>query len=298
MSPPSSLGLPPRAHPRRAPRLLHRPPQQRRRRTPPGDEEEEAADLGSRYWLPSIVDEDALQDLEAVGYLPTREDCRWRAALGDIIPAPEAGERVILTSHLVRGMALPPSAFFSEVLDHYGLQPHNIAPNSILVLAGFTALFEGYLGIRPSLDFFRYCFRCRRQTVPDGGLATCGSVTFNCRQGRQWYPKIPYLESVKGWTSTFFYCQDMAAPGRQVGIPAFVNAPPMPRPCWDEAVPKLTEELRLFQRRIEFLTRTMAPPCWTGWTPSSAGSAGRFYPCGTTCTKCVSIRLLPRPLSA
>ena len=109
--------------------------------------------------------------------------------------------------------------------------------------------------------------------MPDGGLATCGSVTFNCRQGRQWYPKIPYLESVKGWTSTFFYCQDMAAPGRQFGIPEFVNAPPMPRPCWDEAVPKLTEELRLIQRRIEFLTRTMAPPlldgvdtviCWLG----------------------------------
>ena len=75
----------------------------------PVDEEEEAADLGSRYWLPSIVDEDALQDLEAVGYLPTREDCRWRAAFGDVIPAPRAGERVILTSHLVRGMALPPS---------------------------------------------------------------------------------------------------------------------------------------------------------------------------------------------
>ena len=46
----------------------------------PVDEEEEAADLGSRYWLPSIIDEDALQDLEAVGYLPTRKDCRRRAA--------------------------------------------------------------------------------------------------------------------------------------------------------------------------------------------------------------------------
>ena len=97
----------------------------------PVDEEEEAAYLGSRYWLPSIIDEATLQDLEAVGYLPTREDCQWRSALGDVIPAPKAGERVILTSHLVRGMALPPSAFFSEVLDHYGLQPHNIAPNSI-----------------------------------------------------------------------------------------------------------------------------------------------------------------------
>ena len=95
-------------------------------------------------------------------------------------------------------MALPPSAFFSEVLDHCGLQPHNIAPNSILVLAGFTAVFEGYLCIRPSLDFFRYCFRCWRQIVPDGGLATCGSITFNCRQGRQWYPKASLRVSAEG----------------------------------------------------------------------------------------------------
>ena len=31
-------------------------------------------------------------------------------------------------------MALPPSSFFVSVLDYYGLQPHNLGPNSILYL--------------------------------------------------------------------------------------------------------------------------------------------------------------------
>jgi hypothetical protein len=157
-------------------------------------------------------------------------------------------------------MSLPPSAFFSAVLQHYGLQPHNIAPNSILVLAGFQALFEGYLGIAPTVEAFKYCFICRRQTISGGAMATCGSVTFNCRQGA-WYPKIPYVESVKNWTSTFFYCKDIPAPGKTVGIPPFANSPPEHQAHWTEKPATiLPEELRLAFRRIEFLTSTMVPP--------------------------------------
>ena len=128
-------------------------------------------------------------------------------------------------------MTLPPSAFFSAILEYYGLQPHNIAPNSILVLAGFQALFEGYLGIAPTVDHFKHCFLCRSQTVASGAMATYGSVTFNCRQG-DWYPKIPYNDSVKYWTSTFFYCKDIPDPGKAVGIPAFLNSPPIYQPFW------------------------------------------------------------------
>ena len=64
-------------------------------------------------------------------------------------------------------------------------------------------------------------------------MATCGSVTFNCLQG-DWCPKIPYNDSVKYWASTFFYCKDIPAPGKAVGIPAFVNSPPVYQPFWTE----------------------------------------------------------------
>ena len=117
------------------------------------------------------------------GFLPPKADCAWRAPGNKLETAPQGDERVILVSHLLRGMTIPPSAFFFAVLEYYGLQPHNIAPNSILVLAGVQALFEGYLGIAPTVDHFKHYFLCRRQTVASGTMVTCGSVTFNCRQG-------------------------------------------------------------------------------------------------------------------
>src|SRR3954468_5584425 len=39
-------------------------------------------------------------------------------------------------------------------LEYSKVQPHNLSPNSILVLSNFAALCEGYLGIRPRLDLF------------------------------------------------------------------------------------------------------------------------------------------------
>ena len=78
-------------------------------------------------------------------------------------PTPIKDERVLLSSHVARGFSLPPSAFLIEILDHYGLQLHNITPNSLLYISGFVALFEGYLGLAPRLDFFQYCFGVKRQ---------------------------------------------------------------------------------------------------------------------------------------
>jgi hypothetical protein len=232
---------------------------------PPGEatleDEEEVAELGSRYWLQSGMTEEYLQELEEGGFIPSKADCSWRAPGEELIPDPQDGELVVLASHCLRGMSLPLSVFFLSVLQFYGLQPHNIAPNSILVLAGFQALCEGYLGIDASLELFQYCFLCRRQTIAGGQLATCGSVTFNCRQP-DWYPKIPYIESVKNWTSTFFYCKDIPTPGQELRFPAYVNGPPTHQAGWAArvALGDLPEDLRLAVRRIEFLTSTMDTP--------------------------------------
>ena len=114
------------------------------------------------------------------------------------------------------------------------------------------------------VDHFKHCFVCRRQIVASGAMATCGSVTFNCHQG-DWYPKIPYNDSIKYWTSTFFYCKDIPAPGKAIGIPAFVNSPPVYQPFWTEKpVANPSVELKTAFRRIEFLTKTMEPPLLDG----------------------------------
>ena len=90
-------------------------------------------------------------------------------------------------------------------------------------------------------------------------LATCGSVSFNVRQG-DWYPKIPYIESVKHWTIT--YTKDMTTPGTTLGMPEFFNGPPTHKTCWTARVSlkDLPTVFQLAARRIEFLTKTMLPP--------------------------------------
>ncbi|KAK1611134.1 hypothetical protein QYE76_034807 [Lolium multiflorum] len=53
---------------------------------------------------------------------------------------------MVLTKALVeRGFSFPPSDLFLEILKAYGLQPHNISPNSVLAISNHVTLCEGHL---------------------------------------------------------------------------------------------------------------------------------------------------------
>jgi hypothetical protein len=97
-------------------------------------------------------------------------------------------------------------------------------------MSGFAALCEGYLGIKPSLDLFRFYYQIKRVTVSSGGsLQRCGSVIFKICRDRT-FPDIARHESVKGWTSMYFYCKDLPKAGKAVGWPAFVDGAVEPHP--------------------------------------------------------------------
>ena len=70
----------------------------------------------------------------------------------------------------------------------------------------------------------------------------------------EWYPRIPYRDCNRRWTGTFFYCRDVPTAEDGIGIPVFVNSPPIPRDSWDEKVAVFPDHLRLIQRRTKFLT--------------------------------------------
>jgi hypothetical protein len=65
------------------------------------------------------------------------------------VSAPESSERVIFISHFERGFTLPASDFFRDFLDNYGLQPHHLPANAVIILSAFAAFCEGYAGIEP-----------------------------------------------------------------------------------------------------------------------------------------------------
>ena len=180
-------------------------------------------------WWPCDLKDSDLQNLEAEGFL---QKGSWRFVKDEPSPAPLAGEKVMTKAWVERGLSLPPSDFFLEVLKAYGLQPHNITPNSYIVLSNFVTLFEGHLGIRPEVDLFRYYYAVKRETPAKGkGLANCGSITFKLRPKRQ-YPILPHHESARYWNSLWFYHKDIVAPNRAQGLPDFVDGAPQVLDSW------------------------------------------------------------------
>jgi hypothetical protein len=71
------------------------------------------------------------------------------AAGPEIIPRHPSGFRVIFIAFLLRGLSLPPHPFLRGLLFAYGIQLHDLNPNTILHIACFIMLCECFLGIEP-----------------------------------------------------------------------------------------------------------------------------------------------------
>ncbi|KAK1647490.1 hypothetical protein QYE76_065295 [Lolium multiflorum] len=139
-----------------------------------------------------------------------------------------------------RGFSLPPSDFFSEILEAYKLQPHNILPNSILAIANHVSLCEGHLRVKPDLALFQFFVSVKKEIVPQtSSLANSGSIIFKIRPGRI-YPHTDRHESVRYWSAGFFYVKDIQVPASSKTLPAFKDGPASETSTWT-ASPHISE---------------------------------------------------------
>ncbi|KAK1687188.1 hypothetical protein QYE76_048036 [Lolium multiflorum] len=106
-------------------------------------------------WWPCETTDTELRELQNEGMISSH----WSFTRDSIVPKPEAGEVVMTKAWVERGLSLPCSEFFLSILSTYGLQPHNICPNSYLLLSNFVTLCEGHLGIRPDVKLWQFFFR-------------------------------------------------------------------------------------------------------------------------------------------
>ena len=97
-------------------------------------------------WAKSKVSAAMLEEWATAGALPDGSTGTWRAATGDEQPRPRLGEFVMFASFVDRGLAFPSSEFFRRFQAFYGIQVHDLTPNSILHLSCFVTLCESYLG--------------------------------------------------------------------------------------------------------------------------------------------------------
>ncbi|KAK1641956.1 hypothetical protein QYE76_059761 [Lolium multiflorum] len=162
----------------------------------------------------------------------------WSFTRDSDVPKPEAGEIVMTKAWVERGLSLPCSEFFLSILNTYGLQPHNICPNSYLLLSNFVTLCEGHLGIRPDVKLWQFFFRVKKETK-DKAMVNCGSMTFMLRPSRMYPPRDSH-ESVRYWNVGWFYEKNAPVPDVHDGLPKFINEPPEELASWS-FVPSLAQ---------------------------------------------------------
>ena len=90
-----------------------------------------------------------------------------------------AGWYPIFLHTLFAGLVPPFSPFLVEVLSFYQIQLLHLHPNSILILAIFAYLCEAYLGVMPSVAFFRSFYALRNTALGERS----GCVSFRIADG-------------------------------------------------------------------------------------------------------------------
>jgi hypothetical protein len=168
-------------------------------------------------WPFSTVTADDLDALVAEGLLrPLSGDSQpeWMPPPSGAAPSPPPGYVVSFVSFHERGFGVPASRFMRAILHVYGVELHNLSPNSISQAAIFAAVCEGYLGIDPHWDLWTHFFSAELFASPTGErrvrtAVRVGGCILQLRQARapQYIPAI-LASSNKGWQRRWFYLRN------------------------------------------------------------------------------------------
>jgi hypothetical protein len=188
------------------------------------------ADTLKGHWGGSIVTVATISELRDTGYLTPAIAARAPAA-GQLVPAPNAGERVVFVPHLIRGLGFPLHPFVRGVMYYYGLDFHHMPPNSILHLTSFITVCETFLRCEPHFGLWLKLFGIKPKSS-GSDLAECGGAMISKNQGATWF-KGTFIETVKEWQKWWFYITEPLTPG-QTEVPAFSAGPPKKLKSWKE----------------------------------------------------------------
>jgi hypothetical protein len=110
-------------------------------------------------WIPSKFKESDLVKAKKEGVIATDASIVFPGT--ECIPKPSSGHRVMFLAFLLSGLSLPAHEFLCWLLFVYGVQLHQLTPNSILHIACFITLCESFLGIDPHWILWKFLFRLR-----------------------------------------------------------------------------------------------------------------------------------------
>jgi hypothetical protein len=136
------------------------------------------------------------------------------------IPKPPSGFRVMFLAFLLRGLSFAAHEFLRGLLFVYGVQLHQLTPNSILHIACFITLGESFLGIEPHFLLWKYLFRLCPSVALSKRPELGEAVVSICAESK--YLEFSMAASVQGWRKKWFYIKDQkVSPSDQYGTAPF-----------------------------------------------------------------------------
>jgi hypothetical protein len=164
------------------------------------------------------------------------------------------------------GMVPPFSPFLLAILEMYGIQAIHLHPRSVALLAVFAYTCEAWIGIKPSVAYFRHLFTLR----PSGLNESSGYVCFIATAGTEGdFIDLKWVKKVEDFRSRWLFVDVL----EESKLFLVTGEPPAKRTTWaSEALPE--EALKALPPRIcdlhregvtgpmvgvEFITRRIAP---------------------------------------
>jgi hypothetical protein len=203
-------------------------------------------------WAPSEFEESDLNKAKKEGFLAKAAPIVFPGTKR--IPKPPSGYRVMFLAFLLRGLSLPAHEFFRGLLFVYGMQLHQLTPNSILHIACFITLCESFLGIDPHWILWKFIF-CLCLNVSLDKNPKLGRAIISVR-AESHYLEFNMVVSVQGWRKKWFYIKDQkTASSDQFGIAPFdANKSLTKLTSWDSPPTEAeVKNIKPLQTRIQSL---------------------------------------------
>ncbi|KAK1682754.1 hypothetical protein QYE76_043602 [Lolium multiflorum] len=185
----------------------------------------------------------------------TKKENALRIPKEESYPSPPMEYRVSFVDHLIRGLSPPIHEFLRGLLFVYGLQLHQLTPNSILHVSIFITLCECFLGVQPNWALWKRIF-CLRRNGSHGVAYNIGGVVICVRDVE--YFDVQFPDSIQGWRKRWLYVHEESSGSVEYNIAPFDGRAKIHRRrSWDaEATEEEKSATEALMTRIHELQNT------------------------------------------
>ncbi|KAK1648830.1 hypothetical protein QYE76_066635 [Lolium multiflorum] len=168
-------------------------------------------------WERSKISSQDMNLLKRLGFTKKKDALRFPHE--ESYPSPPIEYRVSFVDHLIRGLSPPIHEFLRGLLFVYGLQLHQLTPNSILHVSIFITLCECFLGVQPNWALWKRIF-CLRRNGSHGVAYNIGGVVICVRSDVDYFD-VKFPDSVQGWRKKWLYVHEESSDSVEYNIAPF-----------------------------------------------------------------------------